>query len=447
MHEGEARTSTVKYLHGLAHRTAADEDEFTSSQYRVGLITLAAGVAVAGVVILLAYAAYRCCSRAPWSTPRAVVDRAARTRPRATRVAFAAFVACVAAVFVASLTAVRLGYAFSRFHGTLVDVEDLVEVAEGTIETAWVACGSLTRAAGAIDCGGSELREGDIDDALRELNETLASVETVIDDIKWSLDKALRNLRQVVVAEGHYAPLVFFGCVGAFVVAATCAAVVAAASPRLGQEKTATRMLTAGTVWAAWIGLPVAVLVLAGALAASVASADFCWLGPTSVLVAVDSKNEYLAYYLQCEGVNPWQGDYEDLRDALDALVALEVDGDGVCEGPPWAHEAFDESLETLDGIVDDRVQVYLDCETFQPYVQDLVYDDFCDKLVTSLYAVWVVLAAGGFATLAALVIEPGFARTIRDDPNAARGALEDKKGDDSEGVPVDAEPAAADAY
>ena len=144
--------------------------------------------------------------------------------------------------------------------------------------------------------------------------------------------------------------------------------------------------------------------------------------------------------------MNPWQSDYEDLRTALDALVALledavrEVDLDGVCEGPPWAHEAIDESLETLDGIVDDRVQVYLDCETVQPYVRDLVYDDFCDKLVTSLYAVWVVLTAGGFATLAALVIEPGFARTIRDDPNAARDALEDKKGD--EGVPVDAEPA-----
>ena len=59
-----------------------------------------------------------------------------------------------------------------------------------------------------------------------------------------------------------------------------------------------------GNYWASWIALPLAAIVIGAALAFSVGGADFCHLGPTNVITAMGDRNEYLAYYLQCEGVN-----------------------------------------------------------------------------------------------------------------------------------------------
>lgn len=163
-----------------------------------------------------------------------------------------------------------------------------------------------------------------------------------------------------------------------------------------------------GNSWAAWIGLPVAAAVIGAALALSVGASDFCHIGPTSVMVAMSNKNQYIAYYLQCAGVNPMQPSYDSFKKTYDEMVDLVVSvvegagSSGACTGPPAAFEAIVVALAELKVIIDEGGYL-LSCDMVQPLVQNLAYDKFCDQMVDTIFLVWLVLAVGGFLTILAL--------------------------------------------
>ena len=158
---------------------------------------------------------------------------------------------------------------------------------------------------------------------------------------------------------------------------------------------TAACLLNTGAIWTAIVGLPAGVAVLAIALVLSVAISDFCYIGPQAVLTAKNDDNQYVAYYLRCEGSNPLEMDVSALDDAVDALskYADELEATGACDGVSDALDAIDESIEVLEDSIEAMTNDILTCENISPLVGDLFYDAVCDKTVQGLYDLWVARA------------------------------------------------------
>ncbi|CAH0375307.1 unnamed protein product [Pelagomonas calceolata] len=139
---------------------------------------------------------------------------------------------------------------------------------------------------------------------------------------------------------------------------------------------------------------------------------DFCHLGPTNVITAMGDRNEYLAYYLQCEGENPMQGTYDEFKaiyhvmDAAFKRVIPVAEENGICTGPPDAFASILAALDEIGWLIDDGGTL-LSCDSVQPLVQKLTYDSFCDEIVQTLFLIWLILGIGGLLTLVALCIAP----------------------------------------
>lgn len=162
-------------------------------------------------------------------------------------------------------------------------------------------------------------------------------------------------------------------------------------------------------------------------------------------MVAMSNKNQYIAYYLQCAGVNPMQPSYDSFKKTYDEMVDLVVSvvegagSSGACTGPPAAFEAIVVALAELKVIIDEGGYL-LSCDMVQPLVQNLAYDKFCDQMVDTIFLVWLVLAVGGFLTILALCLAPCITRALfpgeddsEDPEKPGEGAA--PEGDDLEGV------------
>ena len=124
------------------------------------------------------------------------------------------------------------------------------------------------------------------------------------------------------------------------------------------------------------------------------------------------NRNEYLAYYLQCEGENPMQTTYDEFKaiyqvmDDLFRQVIPIAEENGICTGPPDEFATILFRLDDIGRLIDEGGTL-LSCDSVQPLVQKLTYDSFCDEIVQTLFLIWLVLGIGGLLTLVALCIAP----------------------------------------
>ena len=148
------------------------------------------------------------------------------------------------------------------------------------------------------------------------------------------------------------------------------------------------------------------------------------------------NRNEYLAYYLQCEGENPMQTTYDEFKaiyqvmDDLFRQVIPIAEENGICTGPPDEFATILFRLDDIGRLIDEGGTL-LSCDSVQPLVQKLTYDSFCDEIVQTLFLIWLVLGIGGLLTLVALCIAPCVTPALFPDDDDAEGDPE--KHDDPE--------------
>jgi hypothetical protein len=160
--------------------------------------------------------------------------------------------------------------------------------------------GKITEAASSIECSGSEL--DDYLDDVSYVNASVADVAAIFDDMIDPVDTAEDQVRsngrryvRLVVPVALAAPFALY------VLFALCGVGVSKASRA---PVSASCCMNTGAIWAGAVGLPVALVVLVVLLVLSVAFSDFCYVGPAAVLTADNEDNQYIAYYLRCEGAN-----------------------------------------------------------------------------------------------------------------------------------------------
>jgi hypothetical protein len=232
-----------------------------------------------------------------------------------------------------------------------------------------------------------------VDDVQEELLTLVAKVTEVldeiakeVDDILYPVNKARRKIHMINHNFISWIPVFFVACLGLFMF---CAAFGIGASFAESSSRSVNWSghcaLCMGNYWSSWIALPVAAIVIGAALAFSVGGADFCHLGPTNVITAMGNRNEYLAYYLQCDGVNPMQANYDKFKAIYNVMAALlrqviPVAEDTACTGPPAAFAAILAALDEIDQLIAEGGTL-LSCDSVQPLVQKLTYDSFCDEM------------------------------------------------------------------
>lgn len=147
--------------------------------------------------------------------------------------------------------------------------------------------------------------------------------------------------------------------------------------------------------WTIAVQIPVLLVLVMCGIVVSVGTADFCFLGPASVLSADDSKNDLMAYYLQCNGPNPLRYATGNATAAVDTLIETDWNG---CP----SEDLTDELEMTLKSDVDSVQTVTEGCssENFGPVLTELVYDDVCDDGVRAMYLSYYALALFGLYIL-----------------------------------------------
>ena len=153
--------------------------------------------------------------------------------------------------------------------------------------------------------------------------------------------------------------------------------------------------------------------------------ADFCYLGPASVLTEKAEGNEYAGYYLGgCVGENPLGAEVDavaasvanltSVTTALDALPACgNINGVEICPEEPLcsnvdeASKALEDARLVLDQAVVDLKRDVLNCSVFEPIIEHVLYDGVCDEAVEGLYSIWAVVVAAAVCTYMTLLVLP----------------------------------------
>ena len=381
------------------------------SEYLNGLLTLAVVVGGIGLILLVLHALYRiclacrhCCCRKCCCT---CVERLTKDRVGRMRGLFLfTLLGATASVLSYQAAEVELQRGVKNVADSIDTLGDLLERLKDITTSMLEDTGKITQAASTIDCGQDE----DLSEFFEEVsyvNETTASVADIFDDMIDPVDDAEKVVRkhgkrwvELIVPLAVAAPFALY------VFVAGCGLGISKATQA---PRTASCCLNTGAIWSGSIGIPVALVVFVVLFILSIVLSDFCFLGPAAVLTADNDNNQYIAYYVKCEGTNPLEVDVSSMDDAVDELSAYseELEATGACTGVEAAFADIDEALESLQDSVTEITNEVLSCESIQPIVEDLFYDGICDNTVEGLYRMWVVLAACGFTTYAGLLLMP----------------------------------------
>ena len=426
--DDEARTDTVDLLHGYPHHQPETGSDFIESEYYMSLVYLAAVIAGVGVILLVVHAIYRiclacrsCCCRRCCCT---CVERWTRGRQGRLRLLFGFTILGVCGGVLSWKAAeIELQRGVKNVGDSLDTLQQFLVHLQDVTHDMLRATGDITRAVGDVECSGSEL-----DDYLADVdwvNQSVAEVQQIFDDMIDPVDTAEDKVRsngkryvKLVVPVALAAPFavyVLFACCGLGVSKASRAPVSSSCC------------MNAGAIWAGAVGLPVALVVMVVLLVLSVAFADFCHVGPAAVLTADNADNQYAMYYLKCEGTNPLEYDVSALDDAVDDLGAYadDLEASGLCSGVADALDTIESATLSLQASVDEITEEVLSCAYIQPIVSDLFYDAVCDRTVSGLYRMWVIIATCGVAAYCGLLLVPWTTAALSQDPGAPDAAVE----------------------
>jgi len=201
--------------------------------------------------------------------------------------------------------------------------------------------------------------------------------------------------------------------------------------------------LNTGACWAGGPGL-MALVIFVVLFSTSIFMADFCYVGPGQVMLAVakdHNETSAFTYYLECAGENPMAKEVDDMaaavRNLTNATASLTklptCDGPEtqpgtlqflmvnapspgpypactlgpVCANVPAADTAVKNGVSALLDSVDDIKADVLNCTKFQPIIKKAFHDGVCTELVAGLYYIWQVVAAAAVFTYIGIWLVP----------------------------------------
>ena len=430
----------------------------------MSLVKLAIGLGATGVFLLIFHAVYRlllacraCCCKKKCCT---CVEK--NTKGKGTRYRLVMW--CLIGGVVVSLCTYTYGQTtllegVDALNDAIDKIVALIDNLQDIVKDMTQATAHMSNALASVSCvGGYESEYEDYVDQISEVNATVSDVNANFKDMRKPVD----TIQDRVASHGKtyvaaIVPLVVatpFSLYVILTVLGLLAELVHSAATRF----CGSCCLNAGACWAGGPGLGLALLVFVVLCVFSIALADFCWLGPASVLTGDNDDNQYLAYFLQCVGENPLESDVNTMSDAVDdlydatselsgytsypsrrrnllarspisAVAASADDPRRVAAGDPPRNRAptrrycsnLDDAIDSLDGGVaelqsaaDTITDEVLVCDSIQPILEDIFYTGICDKTVSGIYRVWATIAAAWLFTYAGILILPFVTASIR---------------------------------
>ena len=401
--EEKGRSSEVKLLHGLpGHDPASDGDEATTTKYVRSVLTLGAMGAIAGVLLLVCHGCYRGCLCARWCFGCGAWSRI-RAQTGKIRIWRGVLIFTMT---VTILMLVGLAYpAYEEMLGAVDDVSDGLEALKKLLEDLRENIAQMLTATSTLTTSLSDDLTCPVDDdfgdylgEITDLDDTLASLDDAFDDALDPLDNFRDQVRKKgknyvkkfpLLVGGPFILCFIFG-ISAFLKAGRC--------PSLAAIE-----MNCMSFWAGLVTLPFGLVILTILFVSSLLISDVCYLGPASVLLAQTDKNEFLAFYLTCEGHHPYRYDINNATSAVTDLASVDL---SAC-GPSSTLDTIDTALSQLRLNVDDIANTTLSCTLFEPVLDAIVYDALCHKTVKALFFSWLALGSSGISTLVLLFLVP----------------------------------------
>ena len=292
----------------------------------MSLVKLAIGLGATGVFLLIFHAVYRlllacraCCCKKKCCT---CVEK--NTKGKGTRYRLVMW--CLIGGVVVSLCTYTYGQTtllegVDALNDAIDKIVALIDNLQDIVKDMTQATAHMSNALASVSCvGGYESEYEDYVDQISEVNATVSDVNANFKDMRKPVD----TIQDRVASHGKtyvaaIVPLVVatpFSLYVILTVLGLLAELVHSAATRF----CGSCCLNAGACWAGGPGLGLALLVFVVLCVFSIALADFCWLGPASVLTGDNDDNQYLAYFLQCVGENPLESDVNTMSDAVDDL-------------------------------------------------------------------------------------------------------------------------------
>jgi len=405
MGKSQERSSIIRTLREYWRYKANSPEDFNSSQFTNGLIHLAIVVCVIGFFFLLVHAIYRVVIRCgPACCRRRCCDPClehARGKRLHYRIGMSFLLVAATAALLSSIFAQKsLHKGTMKTSNVLHDIVDIFEEVEDLGDDLFQASGNITFALENIEC---------IDDykeqmlsSLELFNSTLEDAMKIVDEMLEPARKWHRFVKHTVQPNVDLILPIVILCLAIWILATFVSLL------RSGPSTPSRYTFNVGSIWAGAFGLPAVLVILTAALVLAVAMADFCYISPADIITDINSRYEYIAYYLNCDGVNPLQADLAILNEQLNQMEAAwqQAVASGACEGPPSAFNDVSNSLDDMQASLDIADEL-LECSNIQPLVRKLVYSAFCRDVLDGFYRLFVVLTVAGFVTLTALFLVP----------------------------------------
>ena len=439
------KTDTVELLWEMGPKPELDEwgEQNPYGQELAELVFVCTGV---GLGLLIFYALYRCCLSCRACCCKEKMCTCVETKTKGKGAAFRLVLIFLLLGTLASLLS------YSRGQVLIVDAVDSVAKSIGKVSSVVgslqaivgscsTSVGNVTHAIKAIECG--EWVPDDVEtDAifnetlkmLAEVNATLSALtpglaqfKDAADDLEeelitnptgaepWNGKGRVQYWLEVGIPAFVSAPFVIFIVLSFLGLLFSCCKC----------KRPTSCCLNLGACWAGGPGLTMALVIFVALFIISITMADFCYLGPASVLTERAEGNEYAGYYLSgCVGENPLGAEVDavaasvanltSVTTALDALPACgNINGVEICPEEPLcsnvdeASKALEDARLVLDQAVVDLKRDVLNCSVFEPIIEHVFYDGVCDEAVEGLYSIWAVVVAAAVCTYMMLLVLP----------------------------------------
>ena len=473
-------TPEVEALYGMGTEPAdAETVAVPKDGYAADMATLMATVIAIGVILLLIHLCFRlglCCRHACKGKPiqkkccPCVEKQCCGRQALVLKIALAlvlAGVVCSLLSYTAGSS--RIGAAVDEIASAMGDLADFLGTLQNILGTMVTSVTDMTVGVNGIACDANAMLLANKEDPtadivadLTKTNTTIAKMKQAIQDMRkdvvdWKEDaedpqvKDAINFLIMVLVCLPFIIYILHTCLG--VACTACRSVMPEGKVKKMSKNCAWCHLNTGACWAGGPGLILALVIFLTLFGTSIFMADFCYVGPGQVMLAVaKDKNETsaLTYYLECAGENPMAKEVDDMAAAVsnlsDATASLTnlptcdanlntalqlcshyvngdpvvapasctashtagcVVGDPVCANVPAANTAVTNGVAALLQSVDDIKADVLNCTKFQPIIEKAFHDGVCTEAVAGLYYIWQVVAAAAVFTYIGIWLVP----------------------------------------
>ena len=354
----------------------------------------------------------------------------------------------------------RIGAAVDEIASAMGDLADFLGTLQNILGTMVTSVTDMTVGVNGIACDANAMLLANKEDPtagivadLTKTNTTIAKMKQAIQDMRkdvvdWKEDaedpqvKDAINFLIMVLVCLPFIIYILHTCLG--VACTACRSVMPEGKVKKMSKNCAWCHLNTGACWAGGPGLILALVIFLTLFGTSIFMADFCYVGPGQVMLAVAKDNNEtsaLTYYLECAGENPMAKEVDDmaaavsnLSDATASLTNLPTcDGPEtqvgtlqfamvnapapgpypactlgpVCANVPAAETAVTNGVAALLQSVDDIKADVLNCSKFQPIIETAFHDGVCTEAVAGLYYIWQVVAAAAVFTYIGIWLVP----------------------------------------